>query len=282
MKSMIFQFDRKGAIAVLIVIFLSVQAIGLLSAQKYLGYIERGELEPAMKNPDSIDNSVILFAIILGMTVLIILMIRFARFMIRIIEAVSIFFTSGISFGLLLSYVMPLGTADSLSVGLALGLTAWKMLKPTHFSQNIALIFSVSGAGAVMGVSFGIIPVMVFMLLLSIYDFISVFITKHMVYMAKALTDKPTAFTAAIPTKTAHYEHVFQLGGGDIVIPLMFAVSVLARYGLVQSLGAIAGAFIAAIALFWHVTKNPGRALPALPPICAGSVIGFIIALMVF
>jgi presenilin-like A22 family membrane protease len=121
---------------------------------------------------------------------------------------------------------------------------------------------------------------MIFMLLLSVYDFLSVFWTKHMVQMAKAITEKPMAFTAALPCKTKKIKHTFQLGGGDIAIPLMFSASALRFYGLVPAIFAVAGALIALLLLFSTVLKNPGHALPALPPISAGAIVGFAVAVL--
>ncbi len=273
---MIFQFNKNQALAVLLLIFISVQLIGLVTAIQFNKAVELGEAEPVFENPDSVSNSIYLFAYIIVMTVVLLLIIKFKKNLIYVVEAVSIFFSSWIVFDLLVS--MP--TNLPIGVVLALALTAWKMKYPSHLSQNTALIFAVAGAGAIIGSSFSVLPVMLFILLLSVYDFFSVFISKHMVYLAKAITEKPTAFTAAIPTKTNEYTHTFQLGGGDLVIPLVFAVSVLNAHGLASALSSLAGALIALILLFKFIMKKPGLALPALPPLAAGAFIGFALSLL--
>ena len=131
------------------------------------------------------------------------------------------------------------------------------------------------------GNSFGVLPVMVFILLLSAYDFFSVFISKHMIYLAKAITQKPTAFTAAIPCKTKEFTHTFQLGGGDLVIPLVFAVSVMNAHGFFSAVLSLAGSLIALILLFMFIMRKTGIALPALPPVAAGAFIGFAVSLLI-
>ena len=274
---MIFQFDKKGAFAVLAIIFLSVQVIGLATAIQYNNAIEAGEAETIFENPDDINNSFYIFIYILVMTAVMLVIIKFKENLIYVIEAIALFFTSWIVFDFLISYPfnLPIG------IFLALGLTAWKMKWATHFSQNIALIISVAGSGAIIGSSFSVLPVMVFILLLSVYDFFSVFISKHMIYLAKAITKRPTAFTAAIPCKTKEFTHTFQLGGGDLVIPLVFAVSIMNAHGLFNAIFALAGALIALIGLFLFIMKKPGLALPALPPIAAGAFIGFAISLLI-
>ena len=273
---MIFQFDKNGAFAVLILIFLSVQVIGLATANQYMAAIDQGVAEPVFEDPEDVSNSFIIFTYILVMTAAMLIVIKFKRKLIYVIEALALFFTSWIVFDFLISYPLNL----SIGIFLALGLTAWKMKWASHLSQNIALVISVAGAGAVIGASFGVFPVMIFILLLSAYDFFSVFVSKHMVYLAKAITQRPTAFTAAIPCKTKKFTHTFQLGGGDLVIPLVFAVSVLNAHSLFNAVFALAGSLIALILLFLFIMKKPGIALPALPPVAAGAFIGFAVSLL--
>jgi presenilin-like A22 family membrane protease len=98
--------------------------------------------------------------------------------------------------------------------------------------------------------------------------------------MAKAITERPTAFTAAIPCKTKKFSHTFQLGGGDLAIPLVFAVSVLNTHGFWSMFFTLAGALTALLLLFAYVFRKPGKALPALPPISAGACLGFALSLI--
>ena len=91
-----------------------------------------------------------------------------------------------------------------------------------------------------------------------------------MVTLAKGVTKKNLAFTFALPTK----EHTFELGTGDMVIPLTFAVSVLnaTKVSLPLELRLIPALIIllaSLTGLIWTINfsaKKIGRALPALPP----------------
>lgn len=276
------------------IIFLSAHALGLLTAQKYSNYIDQGVLAPIVENPADASNSAVILAYVLVVTLAVVLIIRFAKRLLLAVEALAIFFASDIVF----EFMVPLDIAGTIPLGLVLALllTAWKMLRPTILSQDVALVISVAGAGAVLGVSLEPLPVLILMLALSIYDFLSVFVTKHMVYMARAITEHPMAFTAAIPAKFSKPVlktnlrtgkkvrsrfHVFQLGGGDIVIPLVFASSLLRYFGASYALAASAGAFVSILLLFFLVSKRPGRALPALPIVSAGAVWGFGIARLI-
>jgi presenilin-like A22 family membrane protease len=279
--------NENRTLVLLLLIFLSVNALGLYTGYQYAQAIDAGVLEPAFENPEETMNAVIIFAYILAITGVIILIIRYKKSLLRVLEAIAIFVASDIVFEFLIPYalfgVLPIGLV------LALILTVVKYRRPTFLTQDIALIFTGAGAGAVIGVSFGVLPVLVFILMLSIYDFFSVFISKHMVYMAKAITETPMAFTAALPTdfgkprpvgkaRTRKKVHVFQLGGGDLVIPLVFAVSVMRWYGLGHALFAVLGAMVAMILLFAYVLRKPGIPLPALPPVSAGACLGFVIS----
>jgi len=270
--------NEKQILMLLVFIFLSVQFIGLYAAQQYIGYLDSGVAEPMFENPQEISNAVFVFVYILIVTLIILIVVKYKKKLLTAFEAFAVFFASALLFELLIPYTL----FEYISIGMIIAavLTYYKIRYPSYLSQNIALICALSGAGAVIGVSFGVFPIMIFMLMLSVYDMLSVFWTKHMVYLAKAITERPMAFTAALPCKTKNIKHTFQLGGGDLAIPLMFSASILRFYGLVPALVAIAGALIALTLLFSTVLRKPGKALPALPPISAGAMVGFAIGLL--
>jgi len=278
------------SVFLIIILFLATQFIGLYVGNQYIQAISSGIATPALENPENIETSLYLFGYIMFTTVIILIIIKYKKSFIRILEAFVIFMSSWITF----DFLIPLDIWYlSLGFFLALILTAWKMRKPTILSQDVAAVFSGAGVGAVLGASLGVLPSIVFMLILSAYDFVSVFITKHMVHMAKALTERPTSFTIAAPhefksmtyapTKSKRSKkkiHVFQLGVGDMVIPLMFAVSVMNRFGILSSIASIVGSTIALLFLIVFIKKRP-QPLPALPFITFGTLAGFLVSLMV-
>ncbi|MEM5882735.1 MAG: presenilin family intramembrane aspartyl protease [Candidatus Aenigmatarchaeota archaeon] len=272
-------------------IFLLTQILGLYIGNEYIQLIKTGEAEPAFENPESVENSILLIFYMLLMTGLIILIIKYRKTLIRVLEAVAVFFASMITFDFLFPVVI---LFVPVSLILAFILTTWKILRPSVLNQNLAIIFSVAGAGAVIGASLGVLPVLVFIALIAIYDFISVFLTKHMVYIAKEITKTPTAFTAAFPYKFEKPKkivvkgrkitkkfHVFQLGGGDIALPLIFSVSVLRSFGLTQAIFSVVGASISLSILVYYATKKPGKALPGIPWISCGMLSFFIISMLI-
>lgn len=276
--------ESKQILIWFISISLIAQLIGLYVGSQYIPLVKSGEIAP-IANPEAPSSSLIIFIYVLIGTGLVLLIIRVKKSLIRVLEAFSIFFSSWIAFDV----IVPFG------IIFAIALTAWKIFRPSILNKNLAVIFSVAGAGAFIGASFGILPVLIFVLILSVYDFVSVFVTKHMVYMAKAIVETNSAFTVSIPykfkkpvtfvsngKKVKKGFHVFQLGAGDILIPLMFSVSVLSVYTIFHSILTIVGSLVALGLLLYFASKKPGRALPALPVISAGMIIGFIISLFLF
>jgi presenilin-like A22 family membrane protease len=283
--------EEKEIMVFFVGIFLLTQILGLYVGNEYIQLMKTGEIQPVFENPESVENSFLLIVYMLVITGVVILMIKYKRVLLKVLEAVAVFFASMITFDFLFPVVI---FFIPLSIILSSILTAWKMLRPSVLNQNLALIFSISGAGAIIGASLGVFPVLIFIAIISIYDFISVFLTKHMVYIAKEITKTPTAFTLAFPykfkkpkkvvlegKKVTKKFHVFQLGGGDIAIPLIFSVSAFRSYGLTQALFSIFGAIVSLSLLIYYVTKRPGTALPAIPWISCGMLIGFIISMII-
>jgi presenilin-like A22 family membrane protease len=277
----------KTAFAI-VAMFLIAQLLGLYIGTQYLGLIKYGEVPPVFENPESLGNPLILFVYMMISTAVILLLVKFWKPSIRGLEAFVVFFSSWLTF----DFLVPVAIGYlSLGFFLAIILTLWKFFRPTILSQNVAAVISGAGVGAVLGASFGIVPSLLFLVMLCVYDFVSVFITKHMVTLAKALTKTPTAFTIASPQKFKKATfvgikgrkekiHVFQLGVGDIVIPLMFSISLLRNFPPINSLFTIIGSTIALLLLIYFMSKKP-RPLPALPFISMGTISGFIISMLV-
>lgn len=259
---------EKSLLARLAVLFVITQALGLFVAIDLIQKINAGELEqPTIitDNPNDMENAIGLMAYILVFTAGILLAIRTIKteLLFRIMEALAVFTASIIVFGVFLG--------ETAVIPAILLLVLKNIFKENLLLRNISSTIAAAGVGAVVGISLGIMPVLVFIVLLSIYDIIAVFYTKHMVVMAKHLTKKNLAFTFALPTK----KHQFELGTGDMVIPLAFAASVLKtgieggmarQIALVTPTLVLLGSLVGLVATLEYSSRNVGKALPALPP----------------
>lgn len=246
--------------ALLGIIFFITQTLGLLIATLL---IQQGvQKTPFTGNLNDVANAFYLFAAIISMTVVILIALRFSRKgrFLWLIEALAVFATTIIVF----SALFP--TDDLTVLIIALFIIA---MRYTHrenlLIREVVSILAIVGAGSFIGISFGLLPIIAFVIILAVYDIIAVFGTKHMVGIGKAVTKRNFAFTVALPTK----KHTFELGNGDLVIPLVVASSVLANgpfklNALVAAL-CLAASFIGLMISIYTVSKKK-IAMPALPP----------------
>lgn len=220
-------------------------------------------------HPEKISSSLYIFLYVLGATAAILLLLRYFRHekLLKAMEATVIFTASLIVF----SFILP-----KLAFFLAIALTVVRLYKRNIITLDISMVIGTAGVGAILGASLGIIPALVLLVVLAIYDYVAVFHTKHMVYLAEEL--KSTPFSIIMPRG----EEGVQLGAGDVALPTAFAVSTLATYGWFPAISAVTGAFIGFAVLFHYgVMGGERRPLPGLPLICAGAIGGFLFALVI-
>jgi presenilin-like A22 family membrane protease len=164
----------------------------------------------------------------------------------------------------------------------------WWIKYPLVLNQNFLMIFSLSGIGASLGLSLKPETMILILIIISIYDFIAVYKTKHMVKMAKEMIETGVIFGLIFPFEFSGFlknpkeikpgEGDFLiLGGGDVAFPLIFSVSLL-NFGILKSfivaLFSLFGLF-ANFLLF--IFQKERKAIPALPLIAFFSIIGYFI-----
>ncbi|GEM_PF-455365 len=253
-------------------LFILTSAIGLLVASTFI----REKITVTIINEDkeSVENTVGLFAYILVATGILLVLIRlFAGktfLMFKLFEGFALFYmVQLVAYTLLALFFQP-AEFELIPIHLALLLVILRNAMPDHVAlRNAATIILAGGIGAVLGTGIGIFPIALFLLIMAVYDYIAVFKTKHMVVLAKAVTQKNLSFTLALPTA----EHQFELGTGDLVMPLAFAVSILHAYAdkliypyyFVPSILILAAALLGLAFTVNHSSKNIGKPLPALP-----------------
>jgi presenilin-like A22 family membrane protease len=186
-------------IARIVAMFLIAQLIGLFVGVQMVGNKEIYSTFNVTPNqqPEDVGNSVLFILYVLAVAIIVVVIIRYFRwasFLLRALELLTIFVTSSIVFGVSLAY-FNIPNAFEISIVLSMLLVILKFLYPKI--RNVTAIISSSGVGALFGFSFGIVPTLLFVILISLYDFISVFITRHMVYMAKEMSKMDLSFSIA-------------------------------------------------------------------------------------
>ncbi len=157
--------------------------------------------------------------------------------------------------------------------------------------QNIAMILTIAGIGAAIGISLLPTSVVYILIAFSVYDIIAVYKTGHMIKMANAMIESRAIFGFVIPepgrTVRAKISRIVPgqgfmiLGSGDVIFPLLLSAS-LVRTSLMQA-GIVM--FFSALGLFlMHLIFNNQkirRPMAALPPIAVMSIIGYLVAKLV-
>lgn len=150
-----------------------------------------------------------------------------------------------------------------------------------------------SGLAAAWGMEIQAWYSVILLVAFAIYDYISVYKTKHMVSLAKTAFSSDLPMLFVIPSSTdfkmkdIDLEHREQgqsdavlLGFGDIAMPSILVVSSTVTYGfalpffLFPLIGAIAG-----LTVLFLIARKPA---PGLPYINTGAIAGFLIAYALF
>ena len=270
-------------LVLILLLFLATQLLGiyvgvnLILAAQQLPDLQNFNVAPGGDSGSPASSAFFLLYVLAG-AVMMILILKFYRglMLFKLIEAATLFIASNIIFYVIfLTFSVPFEWLWSIILSGAL--TLLKFFRPE--AKNFAAVFAAAGVGAVFGFSLDIMPAVLFVAGLSLYDFLSVFWTGHMVYMAKELSKKNLSFSVAATTTEYSEEtgkrekSTLELGTGDLAIPLMLAVSSFKiSSNILDPLFVALGAAIGLLVVLWYVTHRR-TFLPALPPICFSALI---------
>ncbi len=251
------------------VIYISIQLIGIGLGYGFIERIESGGIPPVVKEPENPLSSLTIFFYMLFGTGILLFILKFKLDL--LIKILSFLF---LIMGLSLTLWIPFGFIGLFLAVILFSLSIVKSRNPAV--MNIVLIFTIPGVGALFGSSLAFIPSLILILLLSAYDLVAVFGTKHMITLAEGSRGKiPLMFE--IPFG----DRFLGIGTGDLTIPLIFSVSVLRDYSFMNAVITATGGLIGILILFIYILNRKKCALPALPPICAGLITGFLVALII-
>ena len=251
----------------------------------------------AFEDPESFTNPLIFIVILLVFTAFLLVLIRYRwKKLIGVIIAVSIFFTFIYIFAGITIYFLGM-VPGTLGVTLALSLfsTALLYLYPEWYIIDILGILIAAGAASIFGISLNIIPVLILLGILMVYDAISVYKTRHMVTLAEGVIDIKSPILFIVPKRRGYSfmregigdldggeRAAFVIGMGDMIMPSILVVSAnvflnttrLAGVITLPALGAIIGSVIGLSLLLIVVQK--GKPQAGLPPINGGAILGFL------
>jgi presenilin-like A22 family membrane protease len=251
----------------------------------------------AFEDPGSMANPVIFIAIMLAFTAVLLVLIRYdLKKVIAAVIGISIFLTFIYIFAAV-AYAL-LGPTDPATViVLVLSVLAIVLLYkyPEWYVIDALGILIGAGVAAIFGASLEILPVIVLLILLAVYDAISVYKTRHMITLAEGVVDLKTPILFVVP-KRRNYSFIkdgigklenggeraaFIIGMGDMIMPSILVVSAnvfLQGWRLggminLPALGAIVGSLAGLVVLLSFVMS--GKPQAGLPPLNGGTILGF-------
>lgn len=250
----------------------------------------------AFEDPSSVANPFIFIAILLVFTAFLLILIRFKlRRFIGIIIAVSIFFTFLYIFGSL-SYALFSNQYLVLagSVIPAVVATLLLYLYPEWYVIDTLGLLIAAGAASIFGISLEIVPVIILLIILAVYDAISVYKTKHMITLAEGVVETKSPILFIVPKRRGYSyrkegvgpigegeRSAFIMGMGDLIMPAVLVVSANVfiqgmRIGpvTIPAIGAMIGSVAGLSLLLVYV--NRGKPQAGLPPINGGAILGFL------
>ena len=179
---------------------------------------------------------------------------------------------------------------DTWALILSLFLVSFYVIWPRVWFHNLILILTLPGIAALLGASLNPWTAVLILIIMSVYDYVAVYKTKHMVRMAKAMISGRAIFAMIFPEhwqgfkshlNEAHPgEGFMMLGTGDFVFPLIMAAS---AYAISPVAAWLVFSFALIGLLLMHlifVSQKIRRPMPALPPLAAFAILGFLLAII--
>ncbi len=183
--------------------------------------------------------------------------------------------------------------SDLISLALSIILTIILIKNPEWYVIDLVGIFVTVGIALILGLSLGLLPILIFLAALAIYDAISVYRTKHMISLANNVIKYNLPALFVVPSKSKFSfkkvkgikkekgeRDAFYMGYGDVLIPSILVVSTARYFGLFGALFPFLGA-VGAMFLLAAMVRT-GKPQPGLPYLNGGALAGLIIYLALF
>lgn len=316
----------------ILVLFLIVQFLGLLLATQVYNnqpsfLIQSYQVQGP---PAQIALSYIVAVIVFSAVILILLRRGISRLFFYIIEGIAIFGGSFVTILVVIGSLTGLVTQDLFAVfygffysNLALYEVVAAIVLAALFLfakhkiprlRNAASVIASVGIALLLGIELDFGAIILFLLIFAIYDYIAVFVTKHMVAMGNAAVSMNLALMIGVSDveglpagslnkqeseQATKYKKLFEhhkpilralnkekmvpyfgmraLGNGDLAIPLMAVVGAykISNSFLPSMVVALGAAF--GLLLTFYVLEKYRRPLPAIPPLAFGILLALAI-----
>ena len=258
------------------------------------------------EDPESMVNPIWFIIMLLAFTGFLLILIKFKlRILLDWIIRISLFIAYVYVFSGLAGLVTNMDVAflfGVISASLAT-LLLWKF--PEWYIVDVLGVFLAAGVASMFGISLEPAPVILLLVILSLYDAISVYRTKHMLTLAEGVIEGRMPIMVVVPKKQGysfirdgvggtispperaendpgtHDRAAYLMGLGDLIMPAILVTSAAVFTpggGLgIMSLTAITtilGSHLGLCVLLRSVQS--GRPQAGLPPLNGGAILGFL------
>ncbi len=191
---------------------------------------------------------------------------------------------------------------DSMALIFALILIAARYLAPLIIIiHNIAIIIAIVGVAINFGLSIDPFDAVLLLVIISVYDFLAVYTTGHIVKMLKSSISAGTVFAMIVPDRFSNLiknvqevesgrdisAHRFMpnafvyLGGGDLAFPLILGIYAAMVYGAGSGFFVLLGVILGLLALnLIFMAQQEKKPMPAMPALAVFSILGFLVSLV--
>ncbi|MDD1724020.1 MAG: hypothetical protein LUQ07_02690 [Methanospirillum sp.] len=254
---------------------------------------------------DSLTNPLWFIVMLLGFTVFLLILIRyhFRKILYAIIH-LSLFLAFIYVFSGLFRLVTDPETGIIAGTVLAAVATLLLWRYPEWYVVDTLGVLLAAGIASIFGISLEPLPVIILLVLLAVYDAISVYRTKHMLTLADGVIEGKLPIMVIIPKKegysfirdgiggsisppdgtedTKHDRAAYLMGLGDLIMPAILVTSSAvfmpeSGYGVfsIPAIGTILGS-MAGLSILLHAVSS-GRPQAGLPPLNGGAIAGFLL-----
>ncbi|MDS0281521.1 presenilin family intramembrane aspartyl protease PSH [Haloarcula onubensis] len=181
-----------------IFLFVQVGALALVEPFKSAGY-------QAVEDPSDPTNSVVYVGAILVATAGMLLAFKYDAD--QLIRGVIVFSSAWLSlyiFRLVAPPLLVVGGFNVLALALATGLGVGLLVYPEWYVIDTAGAVMGAAAAGLFGISFGILPALLLLSVLAVYDAISVYGTEHMLTLASGVMDLRVPVVLVIPLSLSY------------------------------------------------------------------------------
>ncbi|NMC09407.1 MAG: hypothetical protein GYA39_00285 [Methanothrix sp.] len=239
------------------------------------------------EDPTSTSNPIIYVIIILAFTALLLLAIRLKQSW--IISGFILVSIAASIYYVLVAFMSPL-----MALVPTLAVMALMRCYPEWYVIDAFGILVCAGISSLFGVSMTTLPALILLLVLAVYDAISVYKTRHMISLAEGVINIKAPLLFVVPRSSEYSfrkEHVsiskdgekrgaYFLGLGDAIVPTILVIS--ANWSLpapgyfginLPAFGAMLGTYLGFLFL---MTTSRGKPQAGLPFLNSGVILGFL------